>query len=167
MKQVEAVRAQRLLLAPTDPVAPLRSGLADALRKALLETHAGYETELGKGLTALKASSVWQGLSDSERLAIFASVGLTPAVQLSVPSDEALASALDTKSLSSRRAEADAVPGRVQKALEQAAKLLEPKVRAISIERSTLSTEADVDAWLERQKKSLVAAIKDGPVLVS
>lgn len=167
LKQVEAVRAQRLLLAPTDPVAPLRSGLADALRKALLETHAAYETELGKGLTALKASSVWQGLSDSERLAIFASVGLTPAVQLSVPSDEALASALDTKSLSSRRAEADAVPGRVQKALEQAAKLLEPKVRAISIERSTLTTEADVDAWLERQKKSLVAAIKDGPVLVS
>lgn len=167
LKQVEAVRAQRLLLAPTDPVAPLRSGLADALRKALLETHAGYETELGKGLTALKASSVWQGLSDSERLAIFASVGLTPAGQLSVPSDEALASALDTKSLSSRRAEADAVPGRVQKALEQAAKLLEPKVRAISIERSTLTTEADVDAWLERQKKSLVAAIKDGPVLVS
>jgi hypothetical protein len=167
LKQVEAVRAQRLLLAPTDPVAPLRSGLADALRKALLETHAAYETELGKGLTALKASSIWQGLSDSERLAIFASVGLTPAVQLSVPSDEALASALDTKSLSSRRAEADAVPGRVQKALEQAAKLLEPKVRAISIERSTLTTEADVEAWLERQKKSLVAAIKDGPVLVS
>lgn len=167
LKQVEAVRAQRLLLAPTDPVAPLRSGLADALRKALVETHAAYEAELGKGLTALKASSVWQGLSDSERLGIFANVGLTPAVQLSVPNDEALASALDTKSLSSRRAEVDAVPGRVQKALEQAAKLLEPKVRAISIERSTLTTEADVDAWLERQKKSLVAAIKDGPVLVS
>lgn len=167
LKQVEAVRAQRLLLAPTDPVAPLRSGLADALRKALLETHAAYETELDKGLTALKASSVWQSLSDSERLAIFASVGLTPAEGLSVPSDDALASALDTKSLSSRRAEVDAVPGRVQKALEQAAKLLEPKVRAIAIERSTLTTEVDVDAWLERQKKFLVAAIKDGPVLVS
>lgn len=167
LRQVEAVRAQRLLLAPTDPVAPLRSGLADALRKALLETHAAYETELGKGLTALRASSEWQSLSDSERLAIFASVGLSPLAPLVVPTDEALSSALDAKSLSSRRAETDAVPGRVQKALEQAARLLEPKVRAISIERSTLTTEADVDAWLERQKKSLVAAIKDGPVLVS
>jgi hypothetical protein len=148
-------------------VAPLRSGLADALRKALLETHAGYEAELGKGLTALEASSVWQSLSDSDRASILAKVGLAPAAPLSVPSDEALAAALDTKSLSSRRAEADAVPGRVQKALEQAAKLLEPKVRAISIERATLTTEADVDAWLERQKETLVAAIKDGPVLVS
>jgi len=90
-----------------------------------------------------------------------------PAAQLSVPSDEALVSALDAKSLSSRCAEADAVPGRVQKALEQAAKLLEPKVRPVTIERSTLTTEADVDAWLDRQKTALVAAIKAGPVLVS
>lgn len=43
----------------------------------------------------------------------------------------------------------------------------EPKVRSISIERSTLATADDVDAWVERQKKTLVEAIKDGPVLVS
>jgi hypothetical protein len=167
LKQIEAVRTQRLLLEPTDPVAPLRSGLADALRKALLEAHGAYEAEFGKGVASLEASSLWPKLPDSDRSSILASVGLMPASQLSVPNDEALASALDAKSLSSRRAEADAVSGRVQKALERAAKLLEPKVRAISIERSTLMTEADVDAWLERQKKSLIAAIKDGPVLVS
>jgi hypothetical protein len=166
-KQVDAVRAHRLLLEPTDPVAPLRSGLADALRKALLEAHGAYETEFGKGVASLEAGSLWQKLSDADRSSILASVALTPAGQLSVPSDEALASALDAKSLSSRRADADAISGRVQRALERAARLLEPTVRAIAIERSTLSTEADVDAWLERQKKSLVAAIKDGPVLVS
>jgi hypothetical protein len=167
LKQVEAVRAQRLLLEATDPVAPLRSGLADALRKALLEAHGDYETEFGMGVASLEGSSFWPQLSASDRSSILASVGLMPVAQLSVPSDEALASALDTKSLSSRRAEADAVPGRVQKALEQAAKLLEPKVRPVAIERSTLMTEADVDAWLDRQKKALVVAIKDGPVLVS
>lgn len=167
LKQVEAVRTQRLLLEPTDPVAPLRSGLADTLRKALLEAHGAYETEFSKGVASLEASSPWPKLSTSDRSTILANVGLTPAAALSVSTDDALVGALDTKSLSSRRAEADAVPGRVQKALEQAAKLLEPKVRAVSIERSTLATEAEVDAWLERQKKSLVLAIKDGPVLVS
>jgi hypothetical protein len=167
LKQVEAVRAQRLLLEPTDPVAPLRSGLADALREALLEAHGAYETEFGKGMASLKASSFWPKLSDPNRSSILVSVGLTPDAQLSAPTDEALASVLDTKSLSSRRAEADAVPGRLQKALEQAAKLLEPNVRPVTVERSTLTTEADIDAWLDRQKKALVAAIKDGPVLVS
>ena len=167
LKQVEAVRKQRLLLEPTDPVAPLRTGLADSLRKAILEAHNAYETEFGEGMASLQASSLWPKLGDTDRSSILASVGLTPAAVLSVSTDEALIGALDTKSLSSRRAEADAVSGRVQKALQQAAKLLEPQVRAISIERSTLATEADVDAWLERQKNSLVKAIKDGPVLVS
>jgi len=167
LKQVEAVRSHRLLLEATDPVAPLRSGLADALRKALLEAHGAYETAFGKGMASLETSTPWPRLSASDRSSILANVGLAPAAQLSVPSDETLASALDAKSLSSRNAEADAVPGRVQKALEQAAKLLEPRVRPVTIERSTLATEADVDAWLDRQKKALVAAIKDGPVLVS
>ncbi|MCA3011281.1 MAG: BREX system P-loop protein BrxC [Myxococcaceae bacterium] len=167
LKQVEAVRAERLLLKPTDPVAPLRSGLADALRRALLEAHGAYEMEFGKGVASLEASSLWPRLANSDRSSILGNVGLTPPAPLSVPSDELLASALDAKSLLSRRAEADAVPGRVQKALEQAARLLEPKMRPVTIERATLSTEADVEAWLDRQKKTLIAAIKDGPVLVS
>jgi hypothetical protein len=167
LKQVDAVRSQRLLLEPTDPVAPLRSGLADALRKALLVAHGAHETAFGKGMASLEASSLWPRLSESDRASIIANVDLTPPAQLSLSTDESLAAALDSKSLSSRHAEADAVPGRVQKALEQAAKLLEPRVRPVNIERSTLSTEADLDAWLERQKKTLGAAIKDGPVLVS
>jgi hypothetical protein len=167
LSQVDAVRAQRLLLEPTDPVAPLRSGLVNALRKALFETDSAYRMEFSKGLASLESSSLWPKLSGTDRSSILKYVGLLAADELSVPSDEALASALDAKSLGSRRAEADAVPGRVQKALELAAKLLEPKVRPIAIERSTLTTEADVDAWLDRQKKALVAAIKDGPVLVS
>lgn len=167
LKQVDAVRTQRLLLESTDPVAPLRSGLADALRKALMEAQGAYETAFGKGMASLDASTFWPRLQESERSTILSKVGLVPASQLSLPSDDALASALDGKSLASRHAEADAVPGRVQKALELAAKLLEPKVRPVAIERSTLATEADVDAWLNRQKLALFAAIKDGPVLVS
>lgn len=167
LKQVDAVRAHRLLLALTDPVAPLRARLADVLRNALLEAHGEYETVFGKGVASLEASSLWPKLSAADRSMILADVGLTPATPLSASTDEALLGALDAQSLLSRRAEADAVSGRVQKALEQAAKRLEPKVRAISIERSTLTTEADVDAWIERQKKLLVAAIKNGPVLVS
>jgi hypothetical protein len=165
--QVDAVRTQRLLLQGTDLVAPLRSGLAGVLRRAVLDAHAAFETAFSKGMASLDASSLWPRLSDADRSSIFATVGLAPAAPLSVPTDEALASALDAKSLSSRQAEADAIPGRVQNALEHAARVLEPKVRPVTIERSTLATEADVDAWLERQKKTLFAAIEDGPVLVS
>lgn len=167
LNQVEAVRTQRLLLEPTDPVAPLRSGLAASIRKAVVEVHATTEAAYAKGLESLESSSIWARLSESDRLSILASVGLGPVVPPNVATDDALASALDIKSLSARQAETDAVPGRVQRALEHAARLLEPKIRPVSIERCTLTTETEVEGWLERQKKTLVAAVKDGPVLVS
>jgi hypothetical protein len=34
-------------------------------------------------------------------------------------------------------------------------------------ERATLSSEQDVQNWIDRQQKTLLAAIKDGPVLVN
>ena len=40
-------------------------------------------------------------------------------------------------------------------------------VRRLSIERATLSTDEDVQQWTDRQQKTLLAAIKDGPVLVN
>ena len=167
LKQVEAVRTQRLLLEATEPVSPLRSTLADALRKAVLDAHAALEAAYAKGVASLESSSLWLRLTDADRSSILASVDLLPVAPLELSTDVALLSALDARSISARNAETDAVPGRVQKALEKAARLLEPKVRSISIERSTLTTADDVDAWVERQKKTLVEAIKDGPVLVS
>jgi len=166
-QQVEAVRTQRLLLEPTDPVSPLRSALAGALRKAVLDAHAGLEAAYAQGISSLDASPLWRRLTDANRSSILAAVDLSPVAQLELSTDAALLSALDARSISARNAETDAVPGRVQRALEKAARLLEPTVRPISIERSTLATQDDIDAWVERQKKTLVEAIKDGPVLVS
>jgi hypothetical protein len=133
----------------------------------VLDAHAALEAAYAKGIASLESSSLWPRLTDMDRSTILASVDLLSVGPLELSTDHTLLSALDARSVSARNAETDAVPGRAQKALEKAARLLEPKVRTISIERSTLTTEADVDAWLDRQKKSLVAAIKDGPVLVS
>jgi len=167
LKQVEAVRGHRLLLEPTDPVSPLRSAIADVLRKALLDAHVAYEKAHATGLVALDASSFWQLLEPKERADILVSLGLTAPAAADMSSDGALLATLDVRPLCARQTEADAVPGRVQRALEQAARLLEPKVRSISIERATLATEADVRQWVERQQQILLAAIKDGPVLVN
>ena len=167
LEQVEAVRSHRLLLEATDYVSPLRSGIADALRKALLDAHAVHEKAHAAGTSVLGGSRLWQRLGEEDRASIMINVGLTPPATVDASSDAALLSALDTKSLSTRQSDADTVPGRVQRALEQAARLLEPKVRPLSIERATLTTDEDVQQWIDRQQKTLHAAIKDGPVLVN
>lgn len=167
LRQVEAIRSQRLLLEVTDPVSPIRTALADILRKALSVVQEEYEHTHAVGIASLEASPLWLRLSLTARMNILASVALAPAAPVDTSSDIALLSALDTKSLLAWEADAHAVPGRVQRALEHAARLLEPTVRPLSLERATLKTKEDVQGWIERQQKMLLEAIKHGPVLVN
>jgi hypothetical protein len=83
-----------------------------------------------------------------------------------VGSEEKLLMELDNRSLAARRAEADAVSGRVANALKRAAQLLEPKVQFVAVDKATLRKEADIIQWLEVQEKKLSAALKNGPVQI-
>jgi hypothetical protein len=166
LEQMQAIRDQQLLLDSTDHVSPLRKALADLLRSEVNRLHTENVQAYKKASQALAANDAWTQLSGDDQKAILAEVGLSEPVQPSVKADEALTAHLDSRSLSAARAETDAITGRVSQAIQRAAKQLEPKVQTVTLERSTLRTEADVDAWLERQKKRLLKAVKQGPVLI-
>ncbi len=167
LDQLAAIKDQRLLLEATDPVSPLRGSLVELLRKALANVHEAHAKAHAAGITKVEASTSWQRLSVEDRASILAGVGLTAPVSVAMASDEAMLAALDAMPLSARRAETDAVVGRVEQALERAAKKLEPKVRSVAVERATLTSEDDVRSWADRQEQALLSAIKDGPVLVN
>ncbi len=166
LAQFEAIRAQRLLMDPTDLVTPVRTGLADVLRKTLHDSHSNHRAAHKAGAEILAASETWGKIPAGEQAAILSKVGLVAPAPVVLSSDEVLLAALDAVSLSARQAETDAVSGRVQKALELAAKLLEPKVQPLAIERGTLHSEQEVSDWLKRQEVRLLEAVKNGPVLI-
>ena len=87
---------------------------------------------------ALVANSVWAKLQPSDQGSIKAAVGLTAPSKPDVATDEALADALDRKPLSACRPRSTPIAGRVNQAIERAARLLEPKVQTVTLERSTL-----------------------------
>jgi len=62
-------------------------------------------------------------------------------------SDEALLAALDYRNLAARKAEKDAVAGRIADALKLATQLLEPKVQFVSLEKTTLHSPDEVRQW--------------------
>ncbi len=165
--QVEAIRNERLLLEPTDPVAPVRSALAELLRRNAGELNATNESAYASAISSLNESSTWSAIPESERNRIVAGVGLTAPPKVDTSSDEALLASLDNRPLSSLQTEADAVTGRMQRALELAARYLEPKVQTICLERVTLRTAEDVRGWLTRQETVLLDAVAVGPVLVN
>ena len=115
----------------------------------------------------LAANSVWTKVAPADQENIKVTVGLQAPVKADVASDDALAGHLDRKPLSSIQAEIDAIAGRVHQAIERAARLLEPKVQTVTLERSTLRDAAEVEAWIERQKTTLLSKVANGPVLVN
>ncbi len=166
LEQREAVQDQRLLLDATDHVSPLRKELADLLRSEVNRLHKENEAAYAKATQALTANDAWTQLPGQAQNSITTQVGLVKPSTPSVKTDDALATYLDARSLVSVRAEIDAIPGRVSQAIQRAAKQLEPKVQMVTIERATLRSEADVEKWVEKQKKRVLDALKQGPVLV-
>ena len=167
LEEVDAVKSQRLLLESSDPVSSIRKALAGILRKTVQDSFADHEAAFNDAIKRLDANEVWKKLTAADQSAIKEAVGLKAPTRPEVSNDEALVSHLDQKPLSSAKDEIDAISGRVAQAIERAAKLLEPKVQTISLERSTLRNAAEVEAWAERQKKTLLDAVACGPVLVS
>jgi hypothetical protein len=164
--QAEAVRTNRLLLEPSDPVGPIRTALADILRTALNAAQENHEKAYSDALAVLKVSSTWQKLSPDDKTRILAEVALVAPAKPEVGSDVALLAALDLKNVDARKTEAEAVTTRVAKALTKAAQLLEPKVQFVAVDKSVLRTEIDVDTWLTGQRTKLLDALKIGPVQV-
>jgi hypothetical protein len=167
LAQAAAIRDGRQLLDKTDRVAPVKASLAAALRSAVKEAHEEHEAAHRAALEQLDASDTWKRLSDTDRTEILKQVDLKPVPALSVAAEDDLLAALDATPLSARRAAADAVAGRVSRALLLAAKRLEPEARPHAIDRATLHNEVEVREWLGREEKALLDAVKRGPIVIT
>ena len=167
LDEAEAIVAQRLLLESSNPASGVRKALADILRKAVQDSFTVHESAFNSAIQTLEANEVWTKVAAADQDEINIDVGLIAPSKPEVSNDEALADHLDQKPLSSAQAEIDAISGRVAQAIERAAKILEPKIQTIALERSTLLDAAEVEAWVERQKKTLMEAVAIGPVLVN
>ena len=167
LQEVDAVRKGRQLLTPADPAAGICKSLADLLRAALQDRTAAHESAYAEAMATLRENGVWQKVSSAEQDAIANDVGLIAPEKPNVSTDEDLVKYLDKHPSASARAETDAVPARIAQAIERAARLREPQVRPVALERATLRDTADVEAWIERQKQTLLNAVAEGPVLVN
>ena len=166
LDEMASLRSGRLLLESSDSANSLQKAFADSLRTTVRQRFEEHRAAFDWASETLKSSDAWAGIDDAARKTIQEEVGLAAPATPDVSTDEALADRLDRVSLEAMQAEIDAISGRVAQAIERAAKLLEPQVRPVSLERATLRDKTEVDDWIERQRRSLHAAVVDGPVLV-
>jgi hypothetical protein len=164
--QVDAIRTKRLLLDDPDRVAPLRATLAGLLRQALNGAQEATEKAYCEALKYLQGNATWQKVAAADQSRILADVGLQPPAKPDVSDDEALLAALDSKDLEARNTEAEAIPARAARALQIAARLLEPKVQFVTLDHAVVRSESEIDAWWGRQRQRLIGALAQGPVQI-
>jgi hypothetical protein len=165
-ESIAAIAANRSLVADPDPVPPLLQRLAKALRDATtkLQGDLAAAFTLGEGL--LVKSDVWQRLNVDQRNDLTARFQLTAPAPAAMGTEDEILAALRSSSLSERRNLVDAVPQRFARALEEAARMLEPKAVRVVLPSATIKTEAELTVWLEKAKQQIAEKLKDGPVIV-
>jgi hypothetical protein len=167
--QVEAIRSQRSLLDPTtDFVTPLLQQLEQALTAELEQAEQQVSQVVAAELQQLQASAEWQGLPESERSRISQSLQLPVSVPPAAPVERSqLLEALQQRSITSRKEQAESIPTRFAKARTAAAKALEPSTQAVKLSSGVLKDPAALDAWWAAERQKLLAALENGPIQIN
>lgn len=165
--QVAAVRQQRALLEEMDPVKPLLDKVSAALREAARGARQAVEEAQQRELTAIAATDEWQHLPDEEWKDIFGQHHLGPIAQPDIGTDEKLLGDMNAKPLAAWGTELEAIPGRIGRAREEAAKRIAPKAVRVRPASTTLRTEEEANAYVEALREEILTHIRDGkPVIL-
>lgn len=167
--QVEAIRSQRSLLDPTsDFVAPLVQQLEQALTLELVQAQQQVSQVVAAELQQLQSSAEWQGLPETERSRISQALQLPVSVPPAAPVERnQLLEALQQRSITGRKEQAESIPTRFAKARTAAAKALEPSTQALRLSSGVLKDPAALDSWWAAERQRLQAALQNGPIQIN
>ena len=149
-----------------DPVPPLIKKLLEALRRTLNGIQTSLVETYQREMIALEANSIWQRLEKETQHALIERFQLQPPTPIKLASEADILAALKESSLNGRRTLVEAMPQRFQKALEEAARLLEPKATRVALPAATIHDERELDTWIDEVRETIKDYLKEGPVIL-
>lgn len=163
---IAAVKSSRSLLSDPDPVPPILKKVSQSLRDALNENQKQLESVFKAESEKLETNATWKKLKAEQQKELNSKYGLANPIGIKVGNEEEILKTLQEKSLADRWTLLDALPVRFQKALEEAAKLLEPKATKVTLPGATIKTEDELEQWIESVRTEVKKKLKDGPVIL-
>ncbi|MBS0349076.1 MAG: BREX system P-loop protein BrxC [Proteobacteria bacterium] len=162
--EVDAIEAQRSLLADPDPVRPLLDKAVDLLRQALNAKLEAFSHSYQQQQSQLQLDADWSKLSDGQRAELESKHNLSALEAPPLGTSEQLQDALDSCDLDHWVSKAQALPSRFEAARHAAVQLLKPNVVHVALPKRTLNDEAELKAWLAEVDVLLSTKLKQGPV---
>jgi hypothetical protein len=160
------IKDNRSLLDDPDPVSNVLKSVANALRTGLKEAHKAYSAMFKSQTERIDGQAVWKKLPDEKRQSLLLNAG---AIQRNAPvtdSDEKLLSSLEVCSLANWQSQTDALAAQFDKALAAAIIKAEPKAKRLTLTTTTIHNAEEINAWLDKSRSEIEAALKDGPVII-
>lgn len=164
--EVEAIKANRSLLAEPSPLDSLIDGTIGQLREAINHHVKACQTEYGQRLAELEADSHWQQLDAARRQLILERRQLAELPAVSLASREDVIDSLESCSLEQWSDRTASLAARFESARQDAVKLLQPQVQHVALPKRTFENEAQLRQWLAEVEASLLAKLAEGPVMV-
>lgn len=166
--QVQYIRDNRLLLEKPDQISPLISNLTQLLRVTLNKLDSEFKSKYEQEMNRLNADSNWLQLEPEQRNKLLADQKLDEANHpiLNLSSTEDILKTLNKLSLSMFSERVTAIPSRFDKILEKAAKLMEPQVHFVQLQRRMLKNENEIDEWVLEVKEQLKFELSKGPIMI-
>ena len=162
--EVDAIEAQRCLLADPDPVRPLLDKTVDLLRQALNAKLAAFQQTFDQQQAQLEADADWNKLTETQQTELNTKHNLKDSEAVEIGTPEQLQDALDDCDLDHWVSRTQALPNRYEAARHAAIQLLKPNVIHVALPKRTLNDEAELKAWLLEIETLLQTKLKQGPV---
>jgi hypothetical protein len=162
--EVDAIQAQRSLLAEPDSVRPLLDKVVNLLRQSLNAKLMAFEQTFQQQQAQLQTDADWNKVSDAQRADLIDKHHLTAPVALQVGTAEQLQDAMDECDLDHWVSKTQALPSRFEAARHAAAQLLKPNVVHVALPKRTLNDDAELKVWLSEVEDLLSTKLKQGPV---
>ena len=164
--QIQAIAANRSLLATTDPVPDLAGKLADALRAALADAEDRHARTYDEEWQRLSSAESWRTIEPEARAGILGRLRIEKASKGATGTEQEVLESLERISLDGWRTRTAALPRLFADARAEADRLVEPAVRHVKLTSSTLRSPEDVKDWVEATERDLLDRIRHGPVVV-
>jgi hypothetical protein len=165
-KQTQAIKDQRALLNEPDLIEPLIARLAKDLAEALTAANTAYRSAFEGAWTQIEADNQWQKLTADDKNRIPREAGFAGPVELRLGTADEVLTTAKSVTVPYMRSQLAALPQRVSGVLLEAARVNEPKVQPFKPKGRTITTEAELDAWLQETRSAIATQLKTGPVRI-
>jgi hypothetical protein len=166
-QQTQSIIQNRSLLVDPNPVKPLLQQAATALREAITAKLAEYGQEFNVCQRDLADDSNWSQLDHAKQQEFLAKRNLSNVPNIDLSSGVAVYDAIEATSFEQWSDRIAALPGRFELVRKDAVSLLTPQVVYYKVNKPTIQTEDDLQAWLKDTEQQLRTQLAKGPVTIA